>query len=69
MEFSGGFYVVVMNLGFQKSGNFLGKELVSDSEEYCSMELVTMARSFVIHSPPFVTSTNVRVHVDACKTF
>lgn len=42
MGFSGGFYVVVMNLGFQKSGNFLGKERVSVSEGYCSMELVTI---------------------------
>jgi hypothetical protein len=40
MGFCGRFYVVVMNLGFQKSGDFLGKELVSDSEGYCSMELV-----------------------------
>jgi len=43
MGFSGGFYVVVMNLGFKKGGNFLGKELVSDSVGYCSMEFVTMA--------------------------
>jgi hypothetical protein len=42
MRFSGGFYVV-MKLGFQKSGNFLIKELMSDSEGYCSMELVTIA--------------------------
>jgi len=31
MGFSGGFYVVVMNLGFQNGGNSPGKELVSDS--------------------------------------
>ena len=43
MGFSGAFYVVVMNLGFQKSGNFLGRKLVSDSEGYWSMELVTIA--------------------------
>jgi hypothetical protein len=43
MGSSGGYYVVVMNLGFQKSGNFLGKELVSDSEGYCCMELTTIS--------------------------
>jgi hypothetical protein len=42
MGFIGGFCVVVMNLGFQKGGNFLGKELVPDSEGYWSMELFTM---------------------------